>query len=54
MPSVMSCVFYLLISEVGNKPSPSMGEINKVFQMHNLTKLEDSSGLLLTVLHEIF
>lgn len=49
MPSVTLCIFYLPISEVDNKPSPSMGGVNKVFQMHDLTKLQDSSVLLLTV-----
>lgn len=43
MPSVALCIFYLPISEVDNKPSPSMGGVNKVFQMHYLTKLQDSS-----------
>lgn len=48
VPSVMWCVFYLPISEVGNKPSSSTGGVNKVLQMHELTKLRDSSVLLLT------
>ena len=43
MLSVMLCIFYLPISEVGNKPSSSMGGVHKVFQMHDLTKLQESS-----------
>lgn len=40
----MLCIFYLPTSEVvDNKPSPSVGGVNKVFQMHDLTKLNDSS-----------
>lgn len=54
MPSVMLCIFYLLVSEVNNKPSSTMGGVNKVFQKHDLTKLEDSSVLLFNPLHEIF
>lgn len=43
MPSVLLCIFYLPTSEVDNKPSLSVGGVNKVFQMCDLTKLGDSS-----------
>lgn len=39
----MLWTFYLPISEVENECTSSMGGVNKVFQMHDLTKLRDSS-----------
>lgn len=49
MPSLMLCLFYLPVLEVNNKPSLTMGGVNKVFERHDLTKLENSSVLLLTL-----
>lgn len=35
----MLCIFYLPVSEVNNKPSPTMGGVNKVFGKHDLRNL---------------
>jgi hypothetical protein len=54
MPCIRLCIFYLSISGVENQCSFSMGVVNKVFQMHDLTKLRILLCFIVNPLHEIF